>query len=176
MQKSRRKEDLKKELEEIKQKEKIIIRELDKELHKEKIVEKKRRILVKHFTFSDFCQSAIGVGVFGLSTIINPDIWGFIQQLDLNVIFWVHLFFVICFFIALNYEFRSDFSFDIHFVRNLMKRVFFTYVSVIITVTLLLVLVKKIRMDMSNYDFLKSFLTGQSVGLMGAVTFAFFKK
>lgn len=176
MPKSSKKESLKKELEEIKQKEKVIIKELDKELNKDKTVEKERRILVKHFTFSDFCQSAIGVGVFGLSTIMNPDIWGFIEKLDLSLIFWVHLFFIVCFVIALNYEFRADFSLDTFFIRNLLKRVFFMYISVAITVTLLLVLVKKITMDISNSDFLENFLIGQSVGLMGAVTFAFFKK
>jgi hypothetical protein len=167
---------LERDIEDIKKKERIIIKELDQELNKGKVAEQERKFSVKHFTFADFCQSAIGVGVFGLQTIVNPDIWSFISDLDIKAIILLHIFFIICFFVALNYEFRKDFSFDIVFLRNLLKRVFFIYISVLITVAIILIVVEKLSLSMQNYDVLKNVIIAQSAGLVGAITFSFLRK
>lgn len=162
--------------EEIRVQEKEILKGVRKELRKEEEEEKKRVVFVKHFTFSDFAQAAIGVGVFGLNVMINPDIWEFISHLSLSAVLIIHIFLFICFVMALNYEFRSNWSFDLVFIRNLLKRVFFVYMSVVIVIVTLLLLSKKLDLGLQNYYIIKNFLVGQSVGLMGAITFQFFKK
>lgn len=169
-------ETLLQELEDIKRREGIIIQELNQEINKDKIEEQKRKTQVKHFTFADFCQSVIGVAVFGLPAFINTSFWDYIPKLDLGSLILAHIFFLSCFTIALNYEFRKDFSWDTLFIINLLKRVFFTYISVMIAVCVILILAKKILLNMQNFFILKNFLIGQSVGLVGAITFSFLRK
>ena len=110
--------------------------------------------------------------MWGISIIVNPDIWQFISGLKWQSLLILHLFFVICFFVVLNYEYRTTFAFDRSFLFDLTKRMLFVYLSVVVGIIFLLALVHKLE----GPDIFKNFLTGQSVGLMGASTFSFFKK
>ena len=172
-----------KEISEIGAEEKIIEKEEQEilsDIRKEKIkpfVEQRRRMLeVKHYRFLDFCQSAIGVGIFGLSVLFTPDLWDIIGTLTLGWVFTAHIFFSICFFIALNYAFVDNVVWNKMYIRNLLKRTFFVYISVGMTIVFLLTVGQIITLGMTNEIALTRFFAGQSVGLMGAITFALFKK
>lgn len=132
---------------------------------------------IKHFQFLDFAQIVIGVGVFGLPAIINTSFWDYLPNIQLTDMLMVHIFFLLCAVIAINYQFRQDLPFgDGWFVHMLTKRIFYTYVSVFIAVIFMMTLVGKLYMSMSMHDFLLHTLATQNVGLVGAVTFTFFKK
>lgn len=132
---------------------------------------------IKHFHFRDFAQTIIGAGVFSLPALINTSFWDYLPNITLDMLFAIHVFLVLCSVLAVNYQFRDDFPFKDHvYMINFIKRVFFIYVSVMIGGCFMLLVVNKISFDMLMYDVLKNFLAAQSVGLMGAVTFSFFKK
>ncbi|MGM5485464.1 MAG: hypothetical protein ACQEP1_06360 [Nanobdellota archaeon] len=148
-------------------------------------IERKKRIAskiklkrqVKHFKFSDFAQAVIGVGVFGLPALINTSFWNYIPKVNLEFLFYIHLFFVFCAVIGKNYQFRSDLPLDDKWFMTLFgKHVVYMYTSVLIVIFFMLVLLNRVSLDMTMYDFLKNFLAAQSVGVIGAVTFTFFKK
>lgn len=161
---------------EIKAEEALILKKLDFELQKEKIETLKRVSKLKHFTFGDFAQVVIGVTVFSLSPMLSPDIWDYIEAISTEMLLLAHVVIVACFILALNYEFRNSITFDLRFLRRLLKRVFYVHFSTTMTVVLLLVLVKTITWDMSNMLVARNYLAGMSVGLVGAVTFSFLKK
>lgn len=157
----------------IKEEERLVL-EVEK---KEELARKiRRRQEIKHFRFTDFAQTIIGVGVFGLPSIINTSFWDYIPRTTLGFMFVVHLFFVFAMVIALNYRFRDNLSLkDRTFNYLFAKRIFYVYFSVMMSVMILLVLVRQVSMDMPLWQFLKNFFAAQSVGLVGAVTFSFFK-
>ena len=132
---------------------------------------------IKHFHFMDFAQIVIGVGAFGLPAIINTSFWDYIPNVDLSDMIFIHLFFLFCVIIATNYQFRKDLPFgDNWFMIMLTKRIFYTYVSVFMAITALMVLVGELNMQMTMYEYLLNTIAAQNVGLVGAVTFSFFKK
>lgn len=170
------KEELKQELREIKKKEEQLIKKLDTELDKEEIKKRKNYFEVMHLKFSDFAQIVIGCCVFGLPAFINTSFWDYLPGMDTALLFYIHLFFIGCVILALNYEFRETFSLNKWFLKMLFKRFFYTYFSVFMVVTLLLVLVNKINYDLTVLLVFRHFLAAQSVGMFGAVTFSFLKK
>ena len=152
-----------------------LIEEIEKK--KKAIVKQKLKKEIKHFHFKDFSQIVIGVSVFGLPALINTSFWDYLPRVSLEFLLYVHIFFIFSAVIATNYQFRDNFDLkDKWFMTMFIKRVFYIYISVMITMTILVVLVNKVSFDMKMYDFLKNFLAAQSVGIVGAVTFTFFKK
>lgn len=152
-----------------------IIEDLEKK--RQRISNMKLKKEIKHFRFSEFAQTIIGVGVFGLPAIINTSFWNYLPNITLESLFYIHLFFLFCSVIGKNYQFRSDLPLnDRWFMIMFSKHVVYMYISVMIATFLLLPFVGQLSMDMTMHDFLKNFLAAQSVGIMGAVTFTFFKK
>ena len=77
----------------------------------------------------------------------------------------------------MNYQFRDRFDFsDKFFMIMFAKRVFYVYMSVLIVIVILLSIVHKITMSMTLYEFLRNLTASQTAGLMGAVTFSFFRR
>lgn len=174
--KNRTEEELIEEIDEIKEKETKLLKKVELDINKDKIARRKMFYEVQHFSFNDFSQILIGCCVFGLPAFINTSFWDYIPFLETNLLFYIHAFFCLCVILALNYEFRDNVSTDSWFAKMLLKRFFFTYFSVFMIISLLLVLVGKMDYALTNYDVLRHFLASQSVGLFGAVTFSFLKK
>lgn len=170
------KEELILELEDIRVKEDMLIRKVDEELNKDKIIKRKNYLEIMHLSFGDFTQIVIGCCVFGLPAFINTSFWDYIPLIDTLLLFYIHIFFLFCVFLALNYEFRDNFNLDAWFIKFLLKRFFYTYFSVMMVIVLLLILVMKIKYSLVNLEVMRNFLAAQSVGLFGAVTFSFLKK
>jgi uncharacterized membrane protein len=132
---------------------------------------------IKHFRFKDFAQITIGAGLFGLPAVLTPDLWTFIIDVKLLNLFILHVFFFMCTVIALNYEYRDDIKFDDKiYVMNLGKRIFFTWVTVMMGSIFMLALLGMMNFDFTVEHVLKNFFAVQSIGLIGGVTFSFFKK
>ncbi|MCB9358772.1 hypothetical protein H6503_02480 [Candidatus Woesearchaeota archaeon] len=167
---------LRAEIEGIKKKEDVLLRKVDLDIHKDSIKKKMIFKKVEKFSFNDFAQITIGVCVFGLPAFINTSFWDYLPSINTDLLIYIHLFFVMCVILALNYEFRDDFTINRWFFQMLLKRFFFTYVSVLMIVMLLLVLVNKMSYDLTNLIVFRNFLAAQSVGMFGAVTFSFLKK
>lgn len=152
-----------------------LIEDLEKKKHKKQKIELKRRI--KHFRFTDFAQAVVGVGVFAMPAILDSSFWEFIDSMSLRLVIYVHLFFLFCAIIALNYQFRDDFSLKDHFFLIMfIKRVFYVYMSVVIVISMILSIIGKAGFSMTIYSVLRYFFAAQTAGLLGAVTFSFFKK
>jgi len=160
----------------IEEKEEHILKGIDREFHKQEAEIAGRIKEVKRFTFSDYAQSLLGVGVWGISVLVNPDIWIFTNTLNLTALIVMHIYFVVCFMVVLNYEYRPNFDFDRKFVGDFLKRVFIMYISVMTGVLFLLYVTNKLSIAASWDLIFHNFLIGQSVGLMGAATFNFFKR
>lgn len=178
------------ELEEIKSKEKILVKELDKvkekeqllinkinqDLNKEKILSRKAYLEVMHFTFNDFAQATIGSCVFSFAPFLDSDPWAYLPNISTKFLFSIHIFFLICVFIALNYKFRDNFKLDMWFLRLLAKRLFYIYFSVMIVMCLILVMINRLTYQMTTLEAFRNLLTIQTVGLFGATVFSFLKK
>ncbi len=174
--KNSKKEDIKEELDEIREKEEKLLRQISKDINKDKIQQQKTFKEVEHFSFNDFSQILIGCCVFGLPTFINTSFWDYIPHMKTNLLFYIHAFFILAVVLALNYEFRDSISADPWFLRKLVMRFFFTYFSVFMIIVLLLILVNKMTYSLTNIEILRNYLAAQSVGMFGAVTFSFLKK
>ena len=170
------KEQLIHEIEDIKEKEEELIHKIDTDLNKEEIKKRKTYFEVMHLSFNDFAQIVIGCCVFGLPAFINTSFWDYLPLIDTSLLFYIHVFFAGCVLLALNYEFRDTVTMNIWFIRMLLKRFFYTYVSVFMVVGLLLILVTKIHYDLTILEVVRNSLAAQSVGMFGAVTFSFLKK
>jgi uncharacterized membrane protein len=131
---------------------------------------------VMHFTFDDFAQAVIGCCVFSLAPFLDTDPWNFLPSIKTGLLVGAHLFFMACVFIALNYEFRNNLKLNIWFLKLLIKRFFYTYFSVMMVVSLILLLVNRMGYSLTNLEVFRNFLMVQSVGLFGATTYSFLKK
>jgi uncharacterized membrane protein len=160
----------------IEEKEVRISKGVEREFHKEEAQMQERIKELKRFSFADYAQSLLGVGVWGISVLINPDIWIFTNTLNLAALFVMHLYFLVCFMVVLNYQYRHHLTFDKVFLRSFLKRVFLMYFSVLTGVLFLLFVTNKFSLSASWDMIFHSYLVGQSVGLMGAATFSFFKE
>jgi len=167
---------LKKELDYVKDKEREILVKLNKGKINEKNLERRAYKNIMHFTFSDFAQTTIGACVFSFAPFLDTDPWNFIPFVNLKLLVYIHIFFIFCVFIAINYKFRTNFKFDWWFIKLLLKRLFYTYFSVFMVMILILVLINKLAYELVLVDVIKNFLTVQTIGLFGAVTFSFLKK
>lgn len=166
-----------KEIDEIKRKEDELIGTVQKDIQKD--TERKAKVakLVEHFSFNDFAQIMIGVCVWGLPAFINDSFWNYLPVVDTAFLIAIHTFFMLCVFLALNYEFRESFTLkSFWFTKMLLKRFFYTYFSVMMIVVLLLLLVDQINYGFTNLLVFRNFIASQSVGMFGAVTFTFLKK
>jgi uncharacterized membrane protein len=174
------------ELGRVKKTEAEILRRIKHEEAKEEEIERlERRILteidegkphqskVKRFTFADFGQMVVGAATFGTPFLLTPDTGNMIETIALSRIILMHLLFVGCVFITLNFAFRKSFSFDAQFLKDLTKRVFLIYCTVTLVMGVLLWMLNDFTMEMSLYEALRWVLVGNSVGLVGAVTFDF---
>jgi hypothetical protein len=164
------------ELEDIKLKEIELLKKISYDINKENIKKKKLYRQVEHFSFNDFAQIMIGCCVFGLPAFINTSFWEYIPKIRTDLLIWIHLFFILCVLLALNYEFRENFSLNSWFFKMLLKRFFFTYFSVFMIILLLLGLVNKMTYSLENILVFRNFIAAQSVGIFGAITFSFLKK
>jgi hypothetical protein len=164
------------ELENIKHNETELLKKVNYELKKDHLKKKKVFRQVEHFSFNDFAQIMIGCCVFGLPAFINVSFWDYLPLLRSSFLVMIHLFFILCVILALNYEFREGLNFDFWFIKMLMKRFFFTYFSVFMVIILLLTLVNKLNYDLTNLMVFRHFIAAQSVGMFGAITFTFLKK
>ncbi|MFT4297790.1 MAG: hypothetical protein ACMXX5_01220 [Candidatus Woesearchaeota archaeon] len=164
------------ELEEIKEKESELLKKINYDIRKDEIKKKKIFRDVERFSFNDFAQIMIGCCVFGLPAFINTSFWEYLPAVRTDLLFYIHLFFILCVLLALNYEFRDNFNVDLWFFKMLMKRFFYTYFSVLMIILLLLGLVNKMSYSLPNILILRHFLAAQSVGVFGAITFSFLKK
>lgn len=131
---------------------------------------------VMHFTFNDFAQVTIGSCVFSFAPFLDTDPWNYLPNISTTFLFAIHLFFICCVFIALNYEFRNNFKPDWWFLRLLVKRFFYIYFSVTIVMSLILVLMNRITYESTNIEALRNFMIIQTAGLFGATTYSFLKK
>jgi len=181
--KKKTEEDLVEEIEEIKEKEEKLLKKVTYEINKDKIKSRKIFFEVEHFSFNDFSQILIGCCVFGLPAFINTSFWDYLGKnpvgeyiVGTQLLFLIHMFFILCVILALNYEFRDNFAPNPWFFKMLMKRFFFTYFSVFMVIILLLSLVNKMNYGLVNLEIFRNFLAAQSVGMFGAVTFSFLKK
>lgn len=163
---------LEKELVEIRKKED----ELLEKLNRKKRPDLKLKAQVRQFSFMDFSQAMVGAGVFGLPALINTSFWGYLPEITTWNMFMVHLFFIACVYITLNYDFRSVFTYDEKFLSKLTLRFFYMYLSVGIVIFILLFMLGKLHPDLNVLESLRNFLAAQSVGLVGAVTFTFIAK
>jgi len=168
--------NIKREIKKIESTENKIYDDVEYVRYKDKYLKSKLLSRVKKFTFSDFAQAVIGTAVFSLPAFINTSFWDYVPKISTTNLVITHLFFVFCIFIALNYTFRESFSFNIYFFADLIRRMFYLYVSVLITVIILLWMIERILPLEQIIGVLRSFLIAQSVGLIGAVTFSFFSK
>ena len=149
---------------------------LNIDINKEKVNKHKTYMDVMHLTFNDFAQIVIGCCVFGLPAFINTSFWDYLPLVETHLLIYIHIFFIFCVMLALNYEFRDNFSTDLWFIKMLSKRFFYTYFSVMMVVILLIILVNKMNYSLMNIEVFRNFLAAQSVGMFGAVTFSFLKK
>ena len=174
---ARKKGEIIEELHEIEKKEEELLDKVNWEIRKSRIEKNKRYREVEHFSFKDFVQIMIGCCVFGLPAFINTSFWDYLPNLSTHMLSYIHCFFMVCVILALNYEFREIFTLKKGwFVKMLLKRFFFTYFSVFMIITILLILVVKMGYSITNLDVLRHFLAAQSVGMFGAVTFTFLKR
>ena len=160
----------------IEEKEERILKGVEREFHKEEAEVAERIKEVKNFSFADYAQSLLGVGVWGISVLVNPDIWLFTNTLNLTALLVMHIYFLVCFIVVLNYQYRAQFTLDKKFLPDFFRRVFFMYISVLSGVLFLLYVTNKFSLAESWDMIFHNFLVGQSVGLMGAATFSFFKR
>lgn len=167
---------VKKGLEDVKREEGLILTKFNRYLDKEKIISRKAYLEVMHFTFNDFAQAIIGSCVFSFAPFLDTDPWGYLPIINTKFLFSIHLFFVFCVFIALNYEFRNNFKLDFWFLKLLLKRLFYIYFSVLMVMCLIVIMINRINYQTSLLDVSRNLLAIQSVGLLGAVTFSFLKK
>ena len=160
----------------IEKEEEEILQQLTKSQREEE--HKKQQILqgIKHFTFNEYAQIVIGTCVFGIPAIFSPDMWDILPRVNVMFLFYIHLFFLACVFLALNYEFRDDFNLNASFLKLLAKRFYYVYFSVAMVVVLLLTLLDKLAYHLTMLEITKNFISTQSVGLFGAVTFSFLKQ
>ncbi|HDP74250.1 MAG TPA: hypothetical protein ENN46_04860 [Candidatus Woesearchaeota archaeon] len=157
--------------------EKLLLKKINKTVDKGKVDDPRQAYFsIVHLSFNDFAQAVIGCCVFGLPAFINLSFWDYVDLMATNSIFFVHIFFSLCVMIALNYEFRNNFSFDKWFSRMLAKRFLYNYFSVMIIVVIILISLNKVNLAMTNLEVFRHFLIAQSVGLFGAVTFSFLKR
>ncbi|MBN2567369.1 hypothetical protein JXB02_04780 [Candidatus Woesearchaeota archaeon] len=157
----------------LKTQQKILELAMEDEEKKHKTIQRDE---VKRFTFADFAQGVIGAGVFGLPAFINTSFWDYLPLVSTGQMLVLHLFFLFCVVTALNFKYRSTFSFNPKFLAALAKRFSYIYLSVFVTVILLLIILNKMTADISTLLLIRYFLAGQSVGIVGATTFSFFTK
>jgi hypothetical protein len=170
------KEELTLELEDIRKKEDELLNKINREFDRAKLEKRKTYFEVMHLSFNDFSQIVIGCCVFGLPAFINTSFWDYLPEVDTLLLVYIHFFFLSCVIVALNYEFRDNFSFNSWFFKMLLKRFFYTYFSVLMVILFLLVLVNKVNYSLTNLEVFRNYLAAQSVGVFGAVTFSFLKK
>jgi len=151
------------------EKDEKIERKILKKVEKKKTHENK----VKKFDFADFGQIVVGAIVFGVPTLFTPDFWVFLNNIPTYKVLMLHLFFLLCVVITINYAFRKSFSFNKKFLKQLSKRLFYIYITVMLTIVILLWGFQKISPDMLTLDFLRYVIATHSVGMVGAVTFDF---
>jgi len=168
--------DIRKEEQAIKERERELLDRVEFDIHKSELGRKKMFHEIAHFRYSDFSQMIIGCSVFSLPAFINTSFWEYIPLIETNLLIYIHLFLMICVMLAINFEFRDNINTDFWFARMLVKRFFYTYVTVGMVVGLLMILVGKAHYSFVTLDVIRNFLSAQSVGLFGAVTFTFLKK
>ncbi len=172
----KKEENLLKELSEVKVLEHILIKKVDKSINKEEAKSRKAYFEVMHFSFNDFAQAIIGACVFSFAPFLDTDPWNYIPLINTMFLFSIHIFFMLCIIIALNYEFRDKFNLNWWFIKLLLKRFFYIYFSVAMVMCLVLVLIARLDYLITAETAFRNFLAIQTVGLFGAVTFSFLKK
>jgi hypothetical protein len=167
---------IKKELDEIKVKEEVLLTKLNKDLGQAELKSRQSYLQVMHFTFNDFAQATIGSCVFSFAPFLDTDPWTYLPEINTAFLFFIHMFFVLCVFVALNYRFRDKFTLDFWFLRLLAKRMFYLYFSVMMVMLLVIVLIHRITYATTLLDAARNLLAMQVVGLFGAITFSFLRK
>ncbi|MFT4343705.1 MAG: hypothetical protein ACMXYE_03070 [Candidatus Woesearchaeota archaeon] len=162
--------------EDIKKKELRLLTKLDIVTKKDDFQRHKLFYEVAHFSYTDFSQIMIGCAVFSLPALINVSFWEFLPEMTTILMFFVHLFFLACVILALNFEYRNKIDSNKWFAIMLMKRFFYTYFSTAMIIILMLIMVGKISYALPNIDVFRHFLAAQSVGIFGAVTFSLLKR
>lgn len=168
--------ELLKRLSEIRKKEITLLKEITYDLNKEKIAEKKVYKEIEAFTFIDFARIVIGCSLFTLISFIDTDVWNSLPLESMGMIVFLHIFLCICTLIALNYEYRSNVSYDPWFIRMLLKQFFYTYVSVFMTMAVIMLLVHRMTYDLTLFEITKNVIAAQSAGMLGAVAFSLLHK
>lgn len=165
-----------KAIERLEQDEIHILESLEEARKREDRIDKERLNKIKHFSMGDFAQTIIGSTIFSMAAIINTSFWEYLPNVKTKFLFFFHIVIMVCFMIALNYEYRDSMNYDKVFLKRLFKRGFYVYFSSMMMITLLLVLVNKINLNLANVDVARNYLAAMSMGLVGSVTFSFLKK
>jgi len=160
----------------IEEREKELLKKVDYELKRPEIERKKLYYEIAHFSYGDFSQIVIGCAVFSLTAFINTSFWDYLPRMQTGLLVGIHLFFIMCILLALNFEYRTNINRDFWFFKMLVKQLFYVYFSVFMVIILLLILVAKLTYDLTVIEVLRNFLAAQSVGMFGAVTFSFLKR
>lgn len=167
---------IKQTLEEIHKDEVKLLTRIHLDIHKEKFIEKEVYREVEHFAFDDFARIVIGCSVFTLLPLMDMDVWNAVDTFSLKGMIYVHIFFCICIIFALNYEYRSSLRFDFWFIKMLLKQFFYTYVSVFMVMSIILILMNRMSYDFTIYNVARNILCAESGGLFAATAFSFLKK
>ena len=76
-------------------------------------------------------------------------------------------------FITLNYSYRSTFTLDKEYLKQLAHRLLLIYMTVVGTISLLLWAFNIITDDISTLRLIRYVISAASLGIVGAVTFSF---
>ncbi|MBN2566542.1 hypothetical protein JXB02_00480 [Candidatus Woesearchaeota archaeon] len=173
---------LEKEVREIKELQKEILLRLDRQSKGEQRLEGyERRIIrdlehtndVSHFSLADLGQAVVGAVVFGGPAFFSRDFWIFLSGVAAESVLFLHLIVVLAVVVTLYHAYRKTLSYDAHFTKALVKRVFYVYLTVFAVVVTLLALFGKLSAAMTTADVMTDVLAVQTVALVGAVTFDF---
>ena len=132
---------------------------------------------LREFHFADFARTVVGTTMFSAPVLVyTRDFFDLINSLPdtwTYKLFIAHLFFVFCVFITLNYSYRSTFTLDKEYLKQLAHRLLLIYMTVVGTIILLLWAFNIITEDISTLRLIRYVISAASLGIVGAVTFSF---
>ncbi len=157
---------------EVERKELDILKLLERRSKKKDVIR-----IIREFHFSDFARTVVGTTMFSAPVLVyTRDFFDLINSLPDNwtpKLFLVHFFFVFCVFITLNYSYRSTFSLEKEYLKQLAHRLLLIYMTVIGTILLLLWAFNIINDDITTLRLIRYVVSAASLGIVGAVTFSF---
>ena len=146
-------------------------------LLKKKPTEKQAIQKLRNFHFADFARTVVGTTMFSAPVLVyTKDFFDLINSLPESwtaKLIGVHLFFVFCVFITLNYSYRSDFSWDSKYLLQLGHRMMLVYLTSFGTILLLLWAFNIITAEITTLQLIRYVISAASLGLVGSVTFSF---